>query len=331
MSLDCDIISSAIMEPAVQVENLVKRFGSFTAVDGVTFSVERGEVFGILGPNGAGKTTTLEIIESLQKPTEGRVSVLGLDVQSDAAKVKTRIGVQLQASAYYDYLNLKEILALFGSFYPSKVSPGSLLDQVGLSDKSASRMSELSGGQRQRFGVAASLVNNPELVVLDEPTTGLDPQARRNLWGLIREVNGRGVTVVLTTHYMEEAETLCSRLAIMDHGRILALDTPRNLINQLKASYAVKLTLDKPMTVAQLESLNGGVELVQSEEQSEEATGEAAKSENTYLLRLANSPTALRAMLDEIDKAGLGLENLQITPVTLEDVFLELTGSELRD
>ena len=331
MSLDCDIISSAIMEPAVQVENLVKRFGSFTAVDGVTFSVERGEVFGILGPNGAGKTTTLEIIESLQKPTEGRVSVLGLDVQSDAAKVKTRIGVQLQASAYYDYLNLKEILALLGSFYPSKVSPESLLDQVGLSDKSASRMSELSGGQRQRFGVAASLVNNPELVVLDEPTTGLDPQARRNLWGLIREVNGRGVTVVLTTHYMEEAETLCSRLAIMDHGRILALDTPRNLINQLKASYAVKLTLDKPMTVAQLESLNGGVELVQSEEQSEEATDEAAKSENTYLLRLANSPTALRTMLDEIDKAGLGLENLQITPVTLEDVFLELTGSELRD
>ena len=319
------------MEPAVQVENLVKRFGSFTAVDGVTFSVERGEVFGILGPNGAGKTTTLEIIESLQKPTEGRVSVLGLDVQSDAAKVKTRIGVQLQASAYYDYLNLKEILALLGSFYPSKASPESLLDQVGLSDKFASRMSELSGGQRQRFGVAASLVNNPELVVLDEPTTGLDPQARRNLWGLIREVNGRGVTVVLTTHYMEEAETLCSRLAIMDHGRILALDTPRNLINQLKASYAVKLTLDKPMTVAQLESLNGGVELVQSKEQSEEATDEAAKSENTYLLRLANSPTALRAMLDEIDKAGLGLENLQITPVTLEDVFLELTGSELRD
>ena len=284
-----------------------------------------------MGPNGAGKTTTLEIIESLQKPTEGRVSVLGLDVQSDAAKVKTRIGVQLQASAYYDYLNLKEILALLGSFYPSKVSPESLLDQVGLSDKSASRMSDLSGGQRQRFGVAASLVNNPELVVLDEPTTGLDPQARRNLWGLIREVNGRGVTVVLTTHYMEEAETLCSRLAIMDHGRILALDTPRNLINQLKASYAVKLTLDKPMTVAQLESLNGGVELVQSKEQSEEATDEAAKSENTYLLRLANSPAALRAMLDEIDKAGLGLENLQITPVTLEDVFLELTGSELRD
>ena len=331
----CVIIFCAIMEPAVQVENLVKRFGSFTAVDGVTFAVERGEVFGILGPNGAGKTTTLEIIESLQKPTEGRVSVLGLDVQSNAAKVKARIGVQLQASAYYDYLNLKEILALLGSFYPSRAAPEALLEQVGLMDKSASRMAELSGGQRQRFAVAASLVNNPELVILDEPTTGLDPQARRNLWGLIREVNQRGVTVVLTTHYMDEAEMLCNRLAIMDHGRLLALDTPRNLINQLEASYAVKLTLDKPMTVAQLEALNGGVEVVQIEgqvtERTEEQADEDGGAENTYLLRLANSPSALRSMLDEIAKAGLGLENLQITPVTLEDVFLELTGSELRD
>ena len=315
------------MEPAVQVENLVKRFGSFTAVDGVTFAVERGEVFGILGPNGAGKTTTLEIIESLQKPTEGRVSVLGLDVQSNAAEVKAQIGVQLQASAYYDYLNLKEILALLGSFYPSRAKPEALLEQVGLADKSASRMAELSGGQRQRFAVAASLVNNPKLMILDEPTTGLDPQARRNVWGLIREANQRGVTVVLTTHYMDEAESLCGRLAIMDHGKILALDTPRNLINQLEASYSVKLTMDQPMTLAQLETLNGGVEVVQSGEQD----GEDPGTENTYLLRLANSPSALRAMLDEIAKAGLGLENLQITPVTLEDVFLELTGNELRD
>ena len=315
------------MEPAVQVENLVKRFGSFTAVDGVTFSVERGEVFGILGPNGAGKTTTLEIMESLQKPTSGRVSVLGLDVQSNAAKVKARIGVQLQASAYYDYLNLKEILSLFGSFYPSKVEPGTLLEQVGLADKSASRIRELSGGQQQRFAVAASLVNDPELVILDEPTTGLDPQARRNLWGLIREINQRGVTVVLTTHYMDEAEMLCGRLAIMDHGKILALDTPRNLINQLEASYTVKLTMDQPMTFAQIKALNGAVEVVQSGERD----GEDPVTENTYLLRIANSPSALRAMLDEVSKSGLGLENLQITPVTLEDVFLELTGNELRD
>ena len=325
------------MELAVQVENLVKRFGSFTAVDGVTFSVERGEVFGILGPNGAGKTTTLEIIESLQKPTEGRVSVLGLEVQSNAAKVKARIGVQLQASAYYGYLDLTEILNLLGSFYPNKTPPKVLLEQVGLADKSGSRISELSGGQAQRFAVAASLVNNPELVILDEPTTGLDPQARRNLWSLIREVNQRGVTVVLTTHYMDEAAILCNRLAIMDHGKILALDSPRNLINQLEASYTVKLTMEKPMTTTQLESLNCGVEVIQSRELSRKA-GEQEKQaeddpvpENTYLLRLANSPSALRGMLDEITKAGLGLENLQITPVTLEDVFLELTGTELRD
>ena len=325
------------MELAVQVENLVKRFGSFTAVDGVTFSVERGEVFGILGPNGAGKTTTLEIIESLQKPTEGRVSVLGLEVQSNSAKVKARIGVQLQASAYYGYLDLTEILNLLGSFYPNKTPPKVLLEQVGLADKSGSRISELSGGQAQRFAVAASLVNNPELVILDEPTTGLDPQARRNLWSLIREVNQRGVTVVLTTHYMDEAAILCNRLAIMDHGKILALDSPRNLINQLEASYTVKLTMEKPMTTTQLESLNCGVEVIQSQELSRKAGDQEKQAEddavpeNTYLLRLANSPSALRGMLDEITKAGLGLENLQITPVTLEDVFLELTGTELRD
>ena len=315
------------MERAVQVENLVKRFGSFTAVGGVTFAVNRGEVFGILGPNGAGKTTTLEIIESLQKPTEGRVSVLGLDVQSNAAQVKARIGVQLQASAYYDYLNLKEILALLGSFYPSQVLPETLLERVGLLDKAASRTGELSGGQKQRFAVAASLVNDPELVILDEPTTGLDPQARRNLWGLIREINQRGVTVVLTTHYMEEAENLCNRLAIMDHGQLLALDTPRNLVNQLEATYTVKLTMDKPMTKGQLKALNGGIDVVHSGEQAEGEPG----ADNTYLLRLTNDPSALQTMLDEISKAELSLENLQITPVTLEDVFLDLTGNELRD
>ena len=236
------------MEPAVQVENLVKRFGSFTAVDGVSFSVERGEIFGILGPNGAGKTTTLETIEGLHKPTGGKVSVLDLEVQSNATKVKALIGVQLQASAYYTYLNLKEILSLLGSFYPHKASPELLLDRVGLADKSTNRVSELSGGQQQRFAVAASLVNNPEVVILDEPTTGLDPQARRNLWSLIREVNQSGVTVLLTTHYMEEAEAICDRLAIMDHGKLLALDTPRNLINGLEASYTVKVTMEKPMT-----------------------------------------------------------------------------------
>ncbi len=307
------------MQRALQVENLVKKFGSITAVDGITFGVDRGEIFGILGPNGAGKTTTLEIIVGLQSPTVGAVHVLGRDIVSDAPEIKARIGVQLQSSAYYDYLNLTEILSLLASFYPKSISPNGLLEQVGLLDRAKSRVGELSGGQKQRFAVAASLVNSPELVILDEPTTGLDPQSRRNLWALVRDIHRRDVTVVLTTHYMEEAEALCDRLAIMDHGRLLAMDSPRNLVSQIEATYAVKLVMNKPLNADQFASLNGGVELVQTAE------------DNTYLLRLKNDPHALQAVLDEISKADLGLEHLEIAPVTLEDVFLELTGVELRD
>ena len=307
------------MEEAVQVEGLVKRFGSVTAVDGISFNVRRGEIFGILGPNGAGKTTTLEIIEGLQKPSQGKVTVLGMNVLENPAQVKARIGVQLQSSAYHDYLSLKEVLSLFASFYPKRVAPDRLLEQVGLSDRANSRVGQLSGGQRQRFTVAASLVNSPELVILDEPTTGLDPQARRNLWELVREIHRQGVTVVLTTHYMDEAQTLCDRLAIMDRGRLVAVDAPGNLINQLEATYTVKLVVAKPLTQAQVASLNGDGELVQ------------ALEGNTYLLRLRNTPTGLRAILDEIARSGIDLDHLEVTPVTLEDVFLELTGNELRD
>ena len=306
-------------DQAVRVEGLVKRFGSFTAVDGISFTVKRGEIFGILGPNGAGKTTTLEMIEGLLKPTQGSVSVLGLNVLKEPNQVKAKIGVQLQSSAYHDYLKLNEILALLGSFYPKRVPPRELLEQVGLADKADSRVNQLSGGQKQRFTVAASLVNDPELVILDEPTTGLDPQARRNLWSLVKEVHQRGVTVVMTTHYMEEAEALCQRLAIMDRGRLVTVDTPRNLINQLDATYTVKLVVANPLTEAQVASLNGGVEVVQAAEG------------NTYLLRMRNSPKALGTMLDEINRSEISLEHLEVTPVTLEDVFLELTGNELRD
>jgi ABC-2 type transport system ATP-binding protein len=281
--------------------------------------VNRGEIFGILGPNGAGKTTTLEIIEGLQKPTQGEVTVLGLDILKRSNEVKARIGVQLQSSAYFDYLSLKEILSLLGSFYPKRIPPQTLLEQVGLSDKSTSYVKHLSGGQAQRFTVAASLVNDPELIILDEPTTGLDPQARRNIWALIREIHQRGVTVVLTTHYMEEAEELCDRLAIMDGGRLLALDTPRNLIGRLKAAYTVKLAMDNPLTEVQMASLNGSVEFVQ------ELDG------NSYLLRLKSGPSSLGKVLDEMVRSDINLERLEIAPVTLEDVFLELTGNELRD
>ena len=301
------------------MEGLVKRFGPLAAVDGISFSVNQGEIFGILGPNGAGKTTTLEIIEGLQPLTQGRVTVLGLHILADATEIKSRIGVQLQSSAYFEYLNLREILALLGTFYPKRLSPDDLLERVGLLDKASSRVGHLSGGQRQRFTVAASLINDPELVILDEPTTGLDPQSRRNLWALIHEIHQRGVTVVLTTHYMEEAAALCQRLAIMDRGRLVAIDTPRNLINQLDATYTVKLVVAIPLTEAQLASLDGGVEFVQSLE------------ETAYLLRLKNTPKALEAVLDEVVRNNIGLQHLEITPVTLEDVFLELTGKELRD
>lgn len=307
------------MELAIQVEDLVKRFASFTAVDGISLAVERGEIFGILGPNGAGKTTTLEIIEGLQKPTQGKVTVLGLDILKNTAEIKARIGVQLQSSAYFNYLSLKEILVLLASFYPKSSNPDELLDQVGLLDKSTQRINQLSGGQIQRFTVAASLINDPELVILDEPTTGLDPQARHNLWDLIQDIHSRGVTVVLTTHYMEEAEALCNRIAIMDRGKLLAVDTPRNLISQLDATYTVKLVLPEPLTEAQIASFNGSIASIQ------------ALEENTYVLHLKNTPQALNGALDEIVKSNLNLKHMDITPVTLEDVFLTMTGHELRD
>ena len=307
------------MQEAVLVDGLVKRFGSVTAVDGITFEVRKGEIFGILGPNGAGKTTTLEIIEGLQKPTRGQVTVLGMNILERPAQVKAKIGVQLQSSAYHDHLSLKEILTLLGSFYPKRLAPDGLLEQVGLLDKANSRVNQLSGGQKQRFTVAASLVNSPELVILDEPTTGLDPQARLNLWELVRDIHRRGATVVLTTHYMEEAEALCDRLAIMDRGRLVAVDAPGKLISELDATYTVKLVVTDPLTEAQVTSLNGGVALLQPLEG------------NTYLLRLRNTPRALGAVLDEIARSDISLEHLEVTPVTLEDVFLELTGKELRD
>ena len=307
------------MDRAIGVEGLTKRFGAFTAVDDVSFSVKSGEIFGILGPNGAGKTTTLEIIEGLQKPTQGQVNVLGMDIVRDSAKVKARIGVQLQSSAYYDYLNLREILALIGSFYPKRITPDQLLEQVGLLDKATQRVRQLSGGQQQRFTVAASLVNDPELVILDEPTTGLDPQARHNIWSLIREINQKDVTVVLTTHYMEEAETLCQRLAIMDRGKLVATDTPQNLISNLKSTYTVTMMSQEPLTEGQLLSLNGAVSSMQVQEN------------NTYIIRLSDSPRAPDSVLEGIVNNDIRLEHLEVAPVTLEDVFLELTGTELRD
>src|SRR3954469_17357501 len=217
----------------IQVNDLVKKYGDFEAVKGISFEVMEGEIFGLLGPNGAGKTTTLEIIETLRKKTSGEVWVDGLDLDKDPQAIKNIIGVQLQAAGYYPNLNLKQIINLFAGLYNREVDAMTLLDTVNLREKAKNKFKELSGGQKQRFSIATTLINDPKIIFLDEPTTGLDPQARRNLWELIKQLRQRGATVVLTTHYMDEAEELCERVAIIDSGHIIALSTPNELIDNL--------------------------------------------------------------------------------------------------
>jgi ABC-2 type transport system ATP-binding protein len=220
-------------KPILVVKNLTKRYGSHEVVKDISFTVKKGEIFGILGPNGAGKTTTLEMIETLRDIDEGSAVLDGIDVQTDPEHIRKVIGVQTQSSAFYERVNLREILQLLGAIYGVKVDPAKLLADVELTDKADSYVAKLSGGQAQRFSIAAALVNDPQVLFLDEPTTGLDPQARRHMWDLIQGIRQRGITVILTTHYMEEAQLLCDRVAIMEAGRIIALDTPDKLIQNL--------------------------------------------------------------------------------------------------
>ncbi|MDR1300596.1 MAG: ABC transporter ATP-binding protein [Candidatus Nomurabacteria bacterium] len=219
----------------IEVKNLYKAYGGKVAVDGISFNVRRGEIFGILGPNGAGKTTAMEMMEALRPIDSGAVTLDGANVAKHPQKIKAMIGVQLQSSAFFDKVNLTESLRMFAAFYGRKVDPMELLAEVELSDKAKSYPEKLSGGQKQRFSIATALVNQPVVLFLDEPTTGLDPQSRRKMWELIETVKARGITVILTSHYMEEAEKLCDRLAIMDNGKIIALDSPANLIKKLLA------------------------------------------------------------------------------------------------
>ncbi len=220
----------------ISVTDLVKKYGDFEAVKGLSFEVAEGEIFGLLGPNGAGKTTTLEIMETLRPKTSGRVLIDGMDLDRQPEGIKKIIGVQLQAAGFYPNLNLNELITLFAGLYNIKVRPETLLQQVGLQDKARNKFKELSGGQKQRFSIATTIINKPKIVFLDEPTTGLDPQARRNLWDLIRQLKAWGTTIVLTTHYMDEAEELCDRVAIVDNGKIIALAQPDELIDNLISS-----------------------------------------------------------------------------------------------
>lgn len=223
-------------ETIIKVKGLVKNYGNFQAVKGISFDVQEGEIFGLLGPNGAGKSTTLEIIETLREKTSGEVWVNGFNLDKEPDEIKKIIGVQLQTSGYYPNLKLVELITLFNGLYNRNVDPMSLLEMVNLKDKANAKVKELSGGQKQRFSVATTLINDPKIVFLDEPTTGLDPQARRNLWDLVRNIRDKGTTVIITTHYMDEAEVLCDRVAIIDAGKIIAMDSPDRLIDNLVSS-----------------------------------------------------------------------------------------------
>ena len=224
------------MNTIITVKDLVKNYGNFSAVKGISFDVYEGEIFGLLGPNGAGKSTTLEIIETLRQKTSGEITVCGMNLDKEPENIKKIIGVQLQSSGYYPGLSLVQLIQLFAGLYNEDINPIELLQLVNLTDKAKAKFKDLSGGQKQRFSIATTLINKPRIVFLDEPTTGLDPQARRNLWDLIKNIKAQGTTVILTTHYMDEAEQLCDRIAIIDQGKIISLDSPDKMIDDLVSS-----------------------------------------------------------------------------------------------
>lgn len=303
------------METTVEVIGLFKQYGALTAVDHVSFTVARGEVFGILGPNGAGKTTTLEMLEGLRKPDGGRAIVDGIDVGVDPRGVRARIGTQLQDAGFFDRLTIEETLTLFGSFHRKHLPPDRVIARLQLEEKRGAWAQTLSGGQRQRLSLAVALINDPALIFLDEPTTGLDPQARRSLWEVIEDIRQEGRTVVLTTHYMEEAQRLCDRVAIMDHGRIVALDTPRALIRQHAPGTIVAVSSESGRAayvgvpgVQQLQSTNGEV-----------------------IFHTLEPLRTIQGLLELQRQGQVEFEQLRVEESTLEDVFLQLTGRRLRE
>jgi len=301
----------------IAVRGLVKRYGDLVAVDGIDFDVAPGEIFGLLGPNGAGKTTTVEILEGLLSPDGGKATVLGVDVAKGADELKPRIGISLQTAAMYPKLTVVEIIDLFRSFYDRSRATEELIELLGLGERRKARTAELSGGQRQRLAVALALVNDPELVFLDEPTTGLDPAARRALWDIVSDLKKAGRSVLLTTHYMEEAEILCDRIAIMDHGRILEHGTVDELVSKRFKERAVRFDATDGLDDDAL----AGLPAVTSVKHDDEAV----------LLYSTDVGATVGGLLELTNARGVEAENLGIRRATLEDVFLDLTGRALRD
>ncbi len=310
-------MTNAPGEPVVHVEGLRKSYGQTRAVDGVSFDVRPGQVFGLLGPNGAGKTTTVEILEGLRTPDGGTVRVLGIDVARDPDALKERIGVSLQTAALYPKLTVAELLDLFRGFYRRGRPTAQLIAMLDLEEKRNTRTSDLSGGQRQRLAVALALVNDPEILFLDEPTTGLDPAARRSLWDIVQSLRAEGKSIVLTTHYMEEAEILCDRLAIMDHGRILASGTVSELVDSRFRERSVRFEQVTGLDDERLAGLPGVTQVKQE-------NGEV-------VLFTRDVPATIGSVLAATERLGAEPRNLAVRRATLEDLFLDLTGRGLRD
>ncbi|MCH8872907.1 ABC transporter ATP-binding protein [candidate division KSB1 bacterium] len=300
----------------IEVKNLRKTYGSVVAVEEISFEVYEGEIFGMVGPNGAGKTTTVECVEGIRKPDKGELRILGLDPQKEGYSLRQRIGVQLQETALQDHLKVWEALDLFASFYSHPVDWQILLEKMNLAEKRNAAFNKLSGGQKQRLFIALALVNNPELVFFDELTTGLDPQARRNMWDMVRDIREQGKTVVLTTHFMEEAERLCDRVAIVDQGRIVALDTPENLIRNLGAENRVVFTINGEFKADKLNELASVTRVEQSSDRCE-----IYGWDEKLIVDVVNA----------LSKNGCPFRDLRTEQPTLEDVFLALTGREMRN
>jgi ABC-2 type transport system ATP-binding protein len=305
------------MTPAISCRGLQKHFDDVKAVDGLDLEVSPGECFGLLGPNGAGKTKTIEILEGLTKPDAGEVTILGRRWGGQERELRERLGISLQESRLTEKLTVYETLELFRSFYERGRDPERLLEDLALEEKRDARVGKLSGGQRQRLAVACALAGDPEILFLDEPTTGLDPQSRLQLWERIAVFKAAGRTVLLTTHYMEEAERLCDRVAIVDHGRIIALGTPAELIAGLHAPHIIEFSSEPAVDDELLSSVPG--------------TGERRQRDGRWQLAAANLAQAVPALLSTLDDAGARLVSLSTHRATLEDVFLSLTGRELRD
>jgi ABC-2 type transport system ATP-binding protein len=307
------------MSAIVEVERLHKVYGTTVAVDEVSFEVRAGEIFGMVGPNGAGKTTTIECLEGLRKPDTGRVRVLGVDPQRDSQTLRLRTGMQLQQSNLPERMKVWEALDLYASFYPKAADWKGLLLQLGLEEKRNAPFSKLSGGQKQRLFIALALLPDPQLVFLDELTTGLDPQARHLTWDLVRDVRARGRTVLLTTHFMEEAESLCDRVAILDHGRIVALDTPAALIRDLEVEERVVFTLDGTLPAGFASALSSSIRL------EVQGTQVIVHGKNCPKVPLVSEVVGL------LTTQGIPFRDLRTEQPTLEDVFLNLTGRAMRD